>query len=129
MANRVLVVGSSVVDLTFYATRIPAVGETVLRRFASGLGGKGFNQAVGSALAGSPTSFISALGKDVYAAPFRTRLEQLGIAHALESRDGEATGAAAISVDENGRNSIIVALGANERLSPAFLLENEKMFD
>jgi ribokinase len=129
MPNRVLVVGSSVVDLTFYTARIPSVGETLLGRFAQGLGGKGFNQAVGSALAGSPTSFISALGDDLFAAPFQRRLQELGVSHALETLKGDSTGAAAISVDEAGRNSIIVALGANERLSPSFLAANEKMFD
>jgi ribokinase len=129
MANRVLVVGSSVVDLTFYSQRIPSVGETVLGRFAQGLGGKGFNQAVGSALAGSPTSFISALGDDVFAPAFKARLEELGVRHALDSRKGETTGAAAISVDENGRNSIIVALGANAKLEPAFLEKNAHLFD
>jgi ribokinase len=129
MAKRVLVVGSSVVDLTFYTSRIPTVGETVLGRFAQGLGGKGFNQAVGSALAGQPTSFISALGEDVFGPAFEARLRQLGIEHALEKKPGDATGAAAISVDENGRNSIIVALGANAKLTPDFLHANERMFD
>lgn len=127
--KRVLVVGSSVVDLVFYTRRIPVTGETVLGRFAQGLGGKGFNQAVGSALSGSPTSFVSALGEDAFAPQFRAKLDELKIEYALESRKDMATGAAAISVDEQGRNSIIVALGANEGLNPDFLVRHERMLE
>lgn len=122
--NPVLVVGSSVVDLTFYADRIPVVGETVTGRFVQGLGGKGFNQAVASAKAGAPTQFLSAVGPDetdAFTPLFRSRLKELSIPHSLESVPGQATGAAAISVDRQGRNNIIVSLGANESLSPAFL--------
>jgi ribokinase len=128
-AKRVLVVGSSVVDLTFYTQRIPAIGETIKGRFKPGLGGKGFNQAVASARSGAPTAFVSAVGHDSFAPDFAARLEELGIPHGFETIPGEATGAAAICVDESGRNNIIVALGANERLSPAFLDRNQALFD
>ena len=126
---KVLVVGSSVVDLTFYAPKIPVVGETLKGRFVQGLGGKGFNQAVAARLAGAETTFISALGGDAFGPAFRGRLQELGISSALAEFKSDATGAAAISVDEQGRNSIIVALGANERLSPAFLDQNAKSFE
>lgn len=126
---KVLVVGSTVVDLTFYSARIPLVGETVRGRFVQGLGGKGFNQAVSAALSGARTAFLSAVGEDVYAAPFADRLQKLGVEAAFEKIPQQSTGAATISVDETGRNSIIVALGANDHLSPRFLAQNEKMFD
>jgi len=129
--GKVLVVGSSVVDLTFYTARIPAVGETVTGRFAQGLGGKGFNQAVACALSGTPTTFVSALGprdSDTFAPLFIEKLESLGIASALQRVSGCATGAAAISVGSHGENSIIVSLGANEKLTPAFLDENQNLF-
>lgn len=127
--SKVLVVGSSVVDLTFYTQRIPSVGETVTGKFSQGLGGKGFNQAVGSRLAGAPTVFVSALGEDVFAGPFRSRLQDLGIESSIETVKDASTGTATISVDDSGRNSIIVALGANGRLSSEFLTLNEQLFE
>ncbi len=129
--GKVLVVGSSVVDLTFYTGRIPAVGETVTGKFVQGLGGKGFNQAVACALSGTATRFISALGPrdtDAFAPLFIQRLEALGIESALQFLPGQATGAAAISVGSRGENSIIVSLGANESLSPEFLDAHAQMF-
>jgi ribokinase len=128
MSQKVLVVGSSVVDLTFYSERIPVVGETVAGRFVQGLGGKGFNQAVASRRAGADTAFLSALGHDGFAPQFEARLRALGVPAEFERQPGESTGAAAISVDRQGRNNIIVALGANSKLTPAFLDQNTVMF-
>jgi ribokinase len=128
MQSPVLVVGSSVVDLTFYSARIPAIGETVAGRFVQGLGGKGFNQAVAARRAGAEVTFLSALGADGFAPQFETRLRELGIPGACERIASESTGAAAISVDTQGRNNIIVALGANARLNPAFLDQNIESF-
>ncbi len=127
--KKVLVVGSSVVDLTFYSDRIPLVGETVLGHFQQGLGGKGFNQAVSARLAGAETTFISAIGEDSFGSLFEARLQEIGAAGIFERVPGVATGAAAIVVDSQGRNSIIVALGANARLSPGFLDRHESSFE
>lgn len=120
----VLVVGSTCVDLTFYVEAIPVVGQTVAGKFVQGLGGKGFNQAVASQLSGSTTKFITATGpmdQDPFAPLFARKLEELKIESALESVVDHVTGAAAISVDAQARNNVIVALGANDRLSPRFL--------
>src|SRR5699024_5888513 len=55
----VLVVGSVSRDVTVTVDRFPAPGETVVGHSVSyGLGGKGANQAVASALTGVPTSFL-----------------------------------------------------------------------
>lgn len=128
MQSQVLVVGSSVVDLTFYSARIPSIGETVAGRFVQGLGGKGFNQAVAARKAGSQVAFLSALGADGFAPQFEARLRELDIPNACERIPSESTGAAAISVDTQGRNNIIVALGANARLNPAFLDQHVERF-
>jgi ribokinase len=128
MSSQVLVVGSSVVDLTFYSARIPAIGETLSGRFVQGLGGKGFNQAVAARKAGASVTFLSALGNDGFAPLFESRLQELGISYAIERMTSEATGAAAISVDQQARNTIIVALGANSRMTPEFLDQNAQAF-
>jgi ribokinase len=99
----------------------------LLGTFAQGLGGKGFNQAVACNKAGTEAKLISAMGNDLYAKSFINRLQELSLPHAIESTDA-ATGAAAISVDDDGRNSIIVALGANEKLSSSFIHSQSGLF-
>lgn len=128
MHKHVLVVGSSVVDLTFYCERLPQKGETLEGRFKSGLGGKGFNQAVASIQSGAPTRFISAIGDDGFGEAFSRRLSDLGCETRFQKIRGAATGAASICVDSNGNNSIVVSLGANDQLSPAFLNAQSEMF-
>ena len=50
MTGRIAVVGSNMVDLITYVTRMPAKGETIeAPSFEMGCGGKGANQAVAAA--------------------------------------------------------------------------------
>lgn len=115
----VLVVGSSIVDLTFYTANTPTPGQTVLGSFQQGLGGKGFNQAVAAKLSGTGTvTFVSSVGNDTFAQPFVNALEDLSIEHVLLGSDEAPTGAAAILVDSSGQNSIVVDLGASGKLLP-----------
>lgn len=120
----VLVIGSSIVDLTFYTNRTPAAGQTVLGSFQQGLGGKGFNQAVAAKLSGTGTvTFLSSVGNDAFSQPFVNALDQLEIEHVLLQNSEVPTGAAAIVVDSSGQNSIIVDLGASGKLSSAAISE------
>lgn len=118
MARAVLVVGSFNVDHVWTLDALPAPGETRSARYASGPGGKGFNQAVAAARSGAPTRFVCALGDDVGGQLARA----LAAAEGIDLRDAvsvEPTGSAGIFVDAAGRNSIAVAPGANGRLSAA----------
>ena len=120
MAGRVLVVGSYNQDLVWEVDALPAPGETRAGlAFRSGPGGKGFNQAVAAARAGAATTFIGALGDDTLAEGARALARAEGIDARFETIPDAATGTAGILVDAQGRNSIVVALGANERLSVA----------
>ena len=61
------VVGSTMIDLVAYATRMPERGETVVGdRFAQGFGGKGANQAVMASLMGARVAMVNAVGDDGY---------------------------------------------------------------
>lgn len=118
-AGGVIVVGSYNQDMAWRSEQFPAPGETRLGRFQSGPGGKGFNQAVAAARQGATVCFISALGQDDLAATARALVQDEQIDARLQSVAGEATGTAAIWLDQQGQNQIIVAPGANLALHPA----------
>ena len=129
MSGRVLVVGSYNQDLVWELDALPAPGETRAGlAFRSGPGGKGFNQAVAARRAGATTTFIGALGADALAEGARALARAEGIDARFETVPDAATGTAGILVDAQGRNSIVVALGANERLSVAHVHEQAEAF-
>src|SRR6202044_2166806 len=65
--NRVVILGIYVTDLTFRASRMPVLGETIAgSAFAMGPGGKGSNQAVAAARAGADVVFCTRLGADAF---------------------------------------------------------------
>jgi ribokinase len=108
-------------DLVVRAQRIPGPGETVLgggyRTFP---GGKGANQAVAAARAGSSVTLIGSVGDDAHGTRVRDALTAEGVDQAhLKVATGEATGLALITVAEGGENAIVVAPGANGLLTPA----------
>ena len=116
--GRVVVVGSFNVDHVWRVANLPHPGATFGGTYASGPGGKGFNQAMAARRAGAKTRFTCALGHDAGAQLARVLCEADGI----DLRDALAdapTGTAGIYVDAEGRNSIVVAAGANAALTPA----------
>jgi len=115
---RIAVIGSFVQDLAFRVSAFPAPGETRIGTFFTGPGGKGSNQAVAAHRQGVPTIFVGAIGNDIFGASYRDWSEQEGLATALLVLDGASTGAASIVVNDQAENSIVVALGANDALSP-----------
>ena len=116
---RVLVVGSFNVDHAWTCEALPRPGETLQGRYASGPGGKGFNQSVAAARAGAATSFICALGDDVGGQLARALAAAEGI-DLRDARSSEPTGTAGIFVGADGGNSIVVGAGANATLDAAF---------
>src|SRR5512146_3168172 len=70
---KLVVVGSSNMDLVVRSPRIPVSGETILGSdFLMVPGGKGANQAVAIAKLGAHAVFVARLGDDVFG---RTSLE------------------------------------------------------
>jgi len=121
MKNKVVVVGSYNTDLTIKAQRIPRAGETIIGGvYTEGGGGKGANQAVAAARAGADVSFIARVGNDSFGDAGTKRLSNEMIKTKYILRDDEAsTGVAFIVVDKQGENCIVVASGANAKLSQA----------
>lgn len=114
----VLVVGSVSVDVTAFARRLPAPGETVLGEACTlVLGGKGANQAVAAARAAAPTRFVARIGDDPFAAIVAEGLADAGVDLAHVARTEGPTGIAHIRVDAAGENDIVVVANANAALS------------
>lgn len=117
---KIVVVGSSNTDMVVKAARIPAPGETVLGgAFVMAAGGKGANQAVAAARLGAEVTLVARLGADPLGDEAIAGYQRDDILTDLIVRDPDRpTGVALILVDAHGENSITVALGANEALSP-----------
>ena len=126
---QVVVVGSYNQDHVWRLDRFPGPGET--RRgesFATGPGGKGFNQAVACARQGARTALVAACGEDALGAGARALAAREGIDGRWRITAQHATGTAAILIDASAQNEIVVALGANEHLDPAFVRAQDDVF-
>lgn len=118
--SRVVVAGSFNVDHAWHCPALPRAGETLAGSYATGPGGKGFNQAVAAAAAGAATTFICALGDDEGGRLARRLAASRGIDLRAQAASA-ATGTAGIFVDASGRNSIVIGPGANAELSVDFV--------
>jgi len=115
-APRITVVGSANTDLVARCERLPRPGETLTDAvFERHPGGKGANQAVAAARLGAEVRFVGRVGRDdlVLRAMEQEGLDVSGVAR----EDGE-TGVAMVIVEESGETVIVVAPGANRRLTP-----------
>lgn len=111
---RIVVVGSTMIDLIAYAERLPGDGETVVgSRFESGFGGKGANQAVVAARFGAAVTMVNTVGEDEYGTATIANFASEGIATDFITRVPGGSGVAPIWVDASGSNRIIVIPGAN----------------
>lgn len=116
---RIVVVGSANMDMVVRAPRIPRPGETVVgSQFVMVPGGKGANQAVAAARLGAHVTFVARVGNDIFGDSNLQGYLDEGIDCRYIVRDEEApSGIALIAVDATGQNAIVVAPGANMRLT------------
>jgi ribokinase len=114
---QVVVVGSFVQDLCFGCEVFPRPGETLMASSATGPGGKGSNQAVAAGRAGAPTLYVGAIGRDAFGRDAKAFYKSEGIAAKWAIKERHPTGSAAILVNAQGQNQILVALEANAKLS------------
>jgi ribokinase len=121
MSAKITVVGSLNMDLVARAVRLPQPGETIIGHdFRTVPGGKGANQAVAAARLGARVSMVGRVGGDAFGELLLENLAGSGVDRTHVRRDPQAaTGVALIVVDDRGQNSIVVAPGANGRLTPA----------
>ncbi len=107
-------------DLVVKSPRIPVSGETILGGdFLMVPGGKGANQAVAIAKLGAHSIFVARLGDDVFGHKSLENFKKERVdTRYVTLTPGAPSGVALITVDAAGNNAIVVAPGANAKLSP-----------
>jgi len=116
----VVVAGGANTDYLVRGPRLPKPGETVQGDVfvPADAGGKGANQAVAAARLGARAAFVGRVGADARGESLLRRLNAEGVVAQHVAIDKRvATGVALINVDEDGEKQILVAPGANLRLS------------
>lgn len=121
MKNKIVVIGSSNVDLIMKMDHLPEKGETVTDAvFMQVYGGKGANQAVVAARAGGKVAFVNCVGQDAYTPQMVQNYKNDGIdTRFVFQEENIASGHALIMIDQAGNNIISVAPGANNLLTPS----------
>ncbi|NWF92691.1 MAG: ribokinase [Syntrophaceae bacterium] len=119
MNKKILVLGSSNIDLILRIPRFHHPGETIMAEdLVAVFGGKGANQAIASKRLGGRVIFLTKLGNDHYGESYRRYLIENGLPARGLLRDRKLpTGIALIELNPDGENRIIVSPGANGSLS------------
>ena len=119
----ITVVGSFAVGMTLRTSRMPVFGETLIGSdFDMGPGGKGSNQAVGTARLGARSYFAGIIGDDKLGEIAVELYASEGVDTTyLTKTDKLATGVGFIILNEAGENGIILDMGANKLMDAAFV--------
>lgn len=113
---RVLVFGSANIDRTYAVEHFVNAGETLSAdKMDLHCGGKGFNQAIAFARAGSDVYFAGAVGEDGGMLIDTLKENGVNVDH-LKQVPGPS-GHAVIQVTPEGQNSIIILAGANGEIT------------
>lgn len=117
--NKILVIGSTNIDMIACVKHLPRPGETVGEaRFMQSNGGKGANQAVAAARLGGDVAFVSCLGDDAGAAALRQQFAADGInTEALFTAKDTPTGTALIFVSQDG-DAVLATASRARRSTP-----------
>ncbi|QGY47540.1 ribokinase [Maribellus comscasis] len=121
MKNKIVVIGSSNVDMIMKMERLPRIGETIAdAEFLQTYGGKGANQAIGSVRAGGNVAFVNCVGDDAFTPQMlkNFKADELDIRFVFQE-EGISSGYALVMIGDQGNNYLSVAPGANYRLIPA----------
>ena len=126
MAKKILVVGSSNMDLSMNLFKVPDAGQTVIDDggVAYTPGGKGANSAVALSKLGAHTVFCSKLGADVHGQRLFSFYKDSGIDTSYIKVDHDyPTGFAVVMKEASGENRIVVYPGANNNLTNDNILD------
>lgn len=126
---KIIVVGSSSVDLVLETEKVPCSNETVIASTSeSFFGGKGANQAVGAARLGAKVHFVGCVGMDPLGQQIMRNMisENVNIDFVFET-DHDASGTAYVTASE-GNSAIVVVPAANSYLNNEHVESADKYF-
>ncbi|KZL93083.1 ribokinase [Clostridium magnum] len=127
MQKNVCILGSINMDLVLRVNRLVKPGETILsKNFKKVSGGKGANQAVAAKRLGANVSFIGMVGADDngFEIVKAFKEDKIDVSH-IKVSNNDPTGMAIITVDDDGRNSIVVVPGANMKIDNTSIEESK----
>ena len=115
---KVVVIGSTYVDMAIRCDNFPLSGQTVGGAgFSCSVTGPGPNQAVQAALCGCQVSLISKVGKDVFGDMIRRNLAQFDVnTDFVYIAEAKNTGVSVTTVNNTGENTCCISDGANRAL-------------
>jgi ribokinase len=119
----ITIVGSFLVGLTLRTTHMPVFGETLIGSdFDLGPGGKGSNQAVGTARLGADSYFAGIIGADTLGEVATNLYAQEGVNTTyLHKTSHMPTGVGFIILNHAGENGIILDIAANKLMNADFV--------
>lgn len=126
---KIIVVGSSSIDLILETEKVPCGNETVIAyNSESYFGGKGANQAVGTARLGASVYFVGCVGMDPLGQQIMRNMvsENVNVGFVFET-DQESTGTAYVTTSD-GNAAIVVVPAANNHLSKEHVEAADKYF-
>lgn len=126
---KIIVVGSSSVDLVLETEKVPCSNETVIANASeSFFGGKGANQAVGAARLGAKVHFVGCVGMDPLGQQIMRNMisENVNIDFVFET-DHDASGTAYVTTSK-GNSAIVVVPAANSYLNNEHVESADKYF-
>ncbi|MED5019530.1 ribokinase [Paenibacillus chibensis] len=127
---KIIVVGSSSIDLVVTSSKRPGAGETVLgESFKTVPGGKGANQAVAAARLGADVTMIGRVGDDTFGESILNNFKKNHVStRYVEPVTHMESGTAHIVLAE-GDNSIVVVKAANNEVTPAYIDQSLDAFE
>jgi len=132
MNGHIVVAGSINMDFVIRTPHHPQLGETVIGgSFQTFPGGKGANQSVAASRAGANVKLIGRVGNDSFGESLmQTLIKDKIDTSFIQIDDSTATGVAFIIVDYNtGENNIVLAEGANGKVTPQQILAAQEIFN
>lgn len=118
--NKILLVGSSNMDLSMNVLRLPEAGETLIDDggVAYVPGGKGANSAIAIQKLGGQCVFCTKLGADAHGQKLYGYYKDMGIdARYIKVDHDHPTGLAVVIKEGDGTNRIVVYPGANAHIT------------
>lgn len=118
LSPTIAVIASYVTEFVFCVPNMLQLGESIQASFSTGHGGKGFNMAVASHLAGAKVNVIMKVGLDVFGEAAIRRLTDLGLpTDGVYQTSDAPSGAGVVLLIPSGANAIALDPGANHALN------------